>query len=372
MRVCLLSHYPPAQGGIASYARRIADGLRGHGVDLGVVPLNGIADYLRLGSRLRRERPAVARLEVSLSMYGPWVLWLTTVMGRARRRLGLRTAACYHEPVREMRQLGAPARLFYRLVSRAFDRIYVHTEEAREVLRDQAGVPEGKVRVLPLGTYDFPDRNDRAAELESRYSLGDRRVVLFFGYVHVVKGIDHLVRAAGEVYRRRPELRATLQFVVAGGVRRRQGVMRLFERTDHAYHRRLLELRDELGLHDDVRFLGWVDERLVYALISRAEVVVVPYTTAEQSSLLVMAIALGKPTVASALGGHRELLGDVGGLVPVGAVDRYADEILRLVEDPEHYARVVGAYAAIAERDGTPQVTGRLARDLMALAAGQA
>ena len=372
MRVCLLSHYPPAQGGIASYARRIADGLRGHGVDLGVVPLNGVADYVRLGSRLRRERPGVARLEVSLSMYGPWVLWLAAVLWRARRGLGMRTAACYHEPVREMRQLGAAARLFYRIVSRAFDRIYVHTEEAREVLRDQAGVPEAKVLVLPLGTYDFPDRTDRSAELESRYSLGGRGVVLFFGYLHVVKGIDHLVRAAGEVYRRRPDLRTRLQFVVAGDVRRRQGLMRVFERADHAYHRRLLELRDALGLHDDVRFLGYVEERLVYSLIRRADVVVVPYTTAEQSSLLVMAIALGKPTVASALGGHRELLAGIGGLVPVGDVDRYAEEILRLVEDPAYYTQVVGAYRAIAERDSTPQVTGRLASDLLALGALQA
>jgi glycosyltransferase involved in cell wall biosynthesis len=261
------------------------------------------------------------------------------------------------------------ARLYYRVASLAFDRIYVHTEEARGALVGRGVVPSDKIRVLPLGTFDFPERKDRGAELEARHGFAGKRVVLFFGFIHVVKGIDHLVRAAGEIFCRRPALRGEVLFVVAGAVRRRRGVMRLFERSDHEYHRRLLRLRDELGLADDVRFLGYVEEPMVYSLLSRADVVVVPYTTAEQSSLLVMALALGKPAVASDLGGHRELLHEIGGLVPVGRVDLYATEILRLLEDPGHHDRVSAAYRSIAERDSTPQVTARLADDLRVLGA---
>ncbi len=368
MKVCLLSPYPPAQGGIAVYARRIADGLRQHGLDLVVIPLNRWRELGAVLPQLRRLRPQVVRVEYAISMYGPGLLLLNPVLWLLPRWVGCRLAVNYHEPVREMARLGWFGRQYYRWISHLFARIYVHTQEAREALVVQAQVPAEKIRIIPFGTYDFPDSTDRSAELEATYQLGQRTVVLFFGYIHIVKGIDHFLQAAHQVFAAQPELRGQVLFVVAGSVRRRRGLMRLFERQDHAYNRRLRALQIELGLSDDVRFLDYIDDRLVYSLLVRAQVVVVPYTTAEQSSLLTMAIPLGKPTVASDLGGHRELLAEIGGLVQVGRIDLYAEEIRRLLNDPAHYAQVVAAYRALAERDSTPQVTRRLAEDLRALA----
>lgn len=366
MKLCLISPFPPARGGIAAFARRIHDSLRQAGADIEVIPLNGLLAPLRILPELLRIRPDVVRIEYSIAMYGPGLLLLNPVLWLSRRLIDARLAATYHEPVRDMALLGWLGRVYYRLISRLFDRIYVHTREARQALIEKAGVPAEKVLAIPFGTYDFPDRTDRSDELEATYQLGDREVVLFFGFIHIVKGIDDFIAAARLVLDRCDPAAPPL-FVVAGAIRRRRGVMRIFEKPDEAYYRKLLALRRRLGLEDDVRFLGYVEEHLVYSLIERAKVVVVPYTTAEQSSLLNMAIPLGKPTVASDLGGHREMLDEVGGLVAVGQPEEYAAEIVRLLTDPDHYRRIVDAYREIEERENAGAVARLLLDDMRRL-----
>lgn len=372
MKICLLSPFPPARGGIAAFARRIHDGLIQHGADLEVIPLNGLLSSLQILPRLRRIRPEILRIEYSIAMYGPALFLLHPILWLIPRLIGCKMTVTYHEPVREMALLRWPGRIYYRLVSKHFDRIYVHTREARDALVQKASVPLGKIKTLPFGTYDFPDRSDRSTELESTYRLGERDVVLFFGFIHIVKGIDDFIKAARLVLDQcaasntPPPL-----FVVAGSIRRRQGIMRIFEKPDEAYQRGLFSLRQTLHLEHDLRFLDYIEENLVYALIQRAKVIVVPYTTAEQSSLLNMAIALGKPTVASDLGGHRELLEEIGGLVPIGEPARYAQEIHRLLTDPGWYEQVVAAYGAIEQRENTSCVTRVLLDDLHHVAQGR-
>lgn len=353
MKLALLSPYPPAGGGIAAYARRIGDGLRKNQVELQVVPLNRLSDLLRILPALRRFRPDAVRLEYSIAMYGPGLALLHPILWLIPRLVGGALVVTYHEPVREMARLGLPGRLFYRLISKQFDRVYIHTEEAREALVQQARLPPEKICVMPFGTFDFPDREDAEAEIEEHFQLRQRDVVLFFGFIHIVKGIDHFIEAAHQVFRARPELRGKLCFLIAGSIRRRSGLMRFFERQDRAYYDRLLAMRRDFELEDEVSFVGYVEDRLLCSLIERAKVVVVPYVTAEQSSLLMMAIPLGRPTVATDLGGHRELLEDVGGLVPVGRPDAMAREILRLLEDPGYYASIVDAYRELEARLNT-------------------
>ncbi len=368
MKLALLSPFPPTRGGIAAFAQRVYEGLRDHGARVEQVPLNGFSDHLRLLATLRRLRPDILRIEYSIAMYGPVLALLHPVLWLIPRLVGCRMTAAFHEPVREMDALGWLGRWHYRSTSRFFERIYVHTRQAKEVLQQRAGVPAEKVLDVPFGTYHFPDREDRGTRLEATYSLGDREVVLFFGFIHVVKGIEDFIRAARQVLDRLADTGRRPLFVVAGAIRRRQGVMRIFERRDEKYLRDLKELQRALHLEDDVRFLGYIEDSLLYSLIQRARVVVVPYTTAEQSSLLNMAIPLGKPTVASDLAGHHELLADVGGLVPVGRPERYAEEICRLLQDPEHYQQIVDAYAEIESRENTRASTALILRDLQQIA----
>lgn len=368
MKLALLSPFPPTRGGIAAFAQRVFEGLRDNGARVEQVPLNGLGDHLRLLSTLRRLRPDVLRIEYSIAMFGPVLVLLHPVLWLIPRLVGCKMTAAFHEPVREMDALGWLGRLHYRFTSRLFERIFVHTHQAKEVLQERAGVPEEKVLNVPFGTFHFPDREDRSEQLEASYSLGDREVVLFFGFIHVVKGIEDFIRAARLVLDQLADTDRRPLFVVAGAIRRRQGIMRIFERRDEKYLRDLKELQQSLELTDDVRFLGYIEEALLYSLIQRAQVVVVPYTTAEQSSLLNMAIPLGKPTVASDLAGHHELLADVGGLVPVGQPERYAEQICRLLEDPVYYQQIVDGYAEIESRENTLASTGLILRDLQQIA----
>ena len=64
----------------------------------------------------------------------------------------------------------------------------------------------------------------------------------------------------------------------------------------------------------------------------------------------------------------RLLLADVGGLVPVGQPERYAEQICRLLEDPVYYQQIVDGYAEIESRENTLASTGLILRDLQQIA----
>jgi glycosyltransferase involved in cell wall biosynthesis len=104
------------------------------------------------------------------------------------------------------------------------------------------------------------------------------------------------------------------------------------------------------GVTPLIRFIGsYLDETALTRLISRADVVLLPYDSREQvtSGVLVEAVAAGKPVVATAFPHAVELLGSGAGLV-VPQLDGAAigDALLQVLSEPELARRM----AAEAER----------------------
>jgi len=210
---------------------------------------------------------------------------------------------------------------------RQFDHYIVHTQYSKEALIRQLELPEHCVTVIPHGVFDYyrelvdsPNPSDQAAQ------LAGKKKILFFGTLKPYKGVDVLL----EAFARLPApltQEAVLQIV---------GQPRMPIEPLQALARRLC-IEDRLFW--DLRF---VEEAEVATYFSQADVVVLPYRRIDQSGVLMVALAFGKPIVASRVGGFVEIIKDGlhGFLVDPENVEALAQTLARLLADDELRARM--------------------------------
>ncbi|MCK4460802.1 MAG: glycosyltransferase family 4 protein [candidate division Zixibacteria bacterium] len=93
----------------------------------------------------------------------------------------------------------------------------------------------------------------------------------------------------------------------------------------------------DLGLENNVNFIGFIDNKKIYDLIGEHHLMVMPSVMESESFgvAVLEAGACGRAVVASEVGGVPEVLvdGRTGLLVPPGDVNRLADAIVKLATD---------------------------------------
>jgi glycosyltransferase involved in cell wall biosynthesis len=205
------------------------------------------------------------------------------------------------------------------------DRVLAVSHFVKDALVD-LGVPERKVRVVHNGVdpaaYPAAGRAERDAAVRALGLDPAVPVVVFYGQLNPVKGVDVLLAAARR--RRRP-----YQLVVAGRY------------TDPSYRAVLDPLAADL---DDVTWLDHQED--VLPLLHAADVVVLPSAREEAfGRVLIEAMSTGRPAVGSRIGGIPEVL--------TGELDRF----LATPGDPEDLARALDA--ALDWRDADPGLGAR-------------
>jgi glycogen(starch) synthase len=116
----------------------------------------------------------------------------------------------------------------------------------------------------------------------------------------------------------------------------------------------LERLAAELGVADAVELLGWVTPERLPAVLAEAAVVLMPSRWEEAFGLVALqGMQVGRPVVASAVGGLPEVVEDgvTGHLVPPEDPGALADAVAGLLEDPERAERLGAAGRARAESD---------------------
>ena len=168
--------------------------------------------------------------------------------------------------------------------------------------------------------------------------------MLFVGRMEPLKGVDILIRAAGVV-----DLDTTITVLVAGGD----------PEADQSTTAALVELASELGIGDQVQFVGTLPREQLPLYYQAADVCVVPSYYESFGLVAVEALASGTPVIATRVGGLQYTVrdGQTGYLVSWRCPEPFAERMETLLENDE----LRGRFAAAA-----PESVRRFSWDLVA------
>lgn len=207
------------------------------------------------------------------------------------------------------------------------DAVTALSEHGARSLREGAGIPAERIRVIPHGPLDHLTRLPDDAPLPAELPDTDRRVVLFFGLIRPYKGPEVLLEAFRGI-------EGAELWIVGRPLGVDLGALQALASASQS----------------TVRIVPrFVDDREVSALLRRADLVVLPYRQAEQSGVLYAALPFGKAIVMSDVGGFGELASrGAGRLVPPGDAAALHDTIAALLGDEEERRRLGEAALAAA------------------------
>jgi glycosyltransferase involved in cell wall biosynthesis len=315
--------------------------------------------------------PDVVHLQFAVASYGGRTLPLLFLLEGLRLVGGTPVVITFHEVTRDVERLGRLGRMLYRHLGRRASVSIVHTRAAADLLANLLDGGRGRVELVdhPVRELQLGTRAEDAAPIEpagpdadalrARHALGDRRVLLAFGFIHVHKGLDVTVKALARLRATEPDALRRVVLVVAGDVRRREGIFRLFELADRVHLRRARFDILWYGLRNHVRFTGFVPSSDVQGWFETADVVVLPYVKTEQSGVANLAIAYGRPVIASNVGGLAELFQDTGVMCRPGNADDLARAIARMTRDEGLHKSGAG-YRDLLSRAHPDRVAGQV------------
>jgi glycosyltransferase involved in cell wall biosynthesis len=229
-----------------------------------------------------------------------------------------------------------------RRLGRTAARLVVHSEEERRRL--EGLVPATRVHVIPHFVEERPALPEAAAAREA-LDLGGRRVITLLGYMTKRRGHRLVLDALASL----PE-EVTCLFV--GSV---------IEGRDHIATG-LREHAQAIGVAGRVRFMGYVPDAELEAILAATDVALCPFREMSASGALATWISAGRPIVASDLPGIREL----DAVVP-GAIAHFApyepeplrDAILRALDAAD--GSPDPAVQRLATELATPRIVARYA-----------
>jgi glycosyltransferase involved in cell wall biosynthesis len=220
---------------------------------------------------------------------------------------------------------GLPVRLYTRLVAAAAQRAAVVLTDSLASKRDaegHLGLPAERVRAIYLAPAPHfrPEPQEEDEAIRRQYDLPPRYVLYLAGH-DVRKNVANLVEAFATVAQADDDV-----VLAVGG--------RLPERTrPPLYDPR--PLVQNLGLSDDVRFLGWVEEDHKPALYRGAACAVFASQYEGFGLPVLEALACGTPLVTSNRSSIPELAGDAAFVVDPDDVAALAGAMLGcLVDEP--------------------------------------
>ena len=229
------------------------------------------------------------------------------------------------------------------------DLICTPTRWVADRVVERLGVPEDRVRVIgpAVGRRPVASERDAIASI-----VGDRPVVLFPAITHPHKNHRLLIEAMERVHRDRPD---ALLVLTGGAGTAAEAVAADINRVD------------PYGAF--IRHLGRIEESLLMGLLADADVVAYPSTYEGFGLPVLEAMQAGTPVLAADAACLPEVVGDAGLLLPTDDAERWAIEIISLLDDADQRARLAAAGAVRATEWAGPDASARLVgawRDVIA------
>lgn len=321
MKILFISGYPPAKDGIGTYTQALVLGMAPVGVEARIVlpraqnethshVLGTLSsqrdDFAALCKAVESWAPDIIHVQFAISAFGTRFLALRKFLKFLRMRLGVPVVITLHEVTREISLLGKLAKLIHRQLAADSDRIVVHTRAAYIALTDAVGVPGTKVEIIPHPEATPPGTVTSASELRAHFRLSEAELLVAFGFIHVDKGLDVLVQALRIINLENGQLLSNVRIIIAGEVRPRQGLFRVFELRDRLHLIRVLWMADRANVRNRIVLTGYVPEADVAGWFHAAAGIVLPYKKTEQSGVAALANSFRVPVLATSAGGLGE------------------------------------------------------------------
>lgn len=229
------------------------------------------------------------------------------------------------------------------LALRFFSKIIAVSDDLRQELL-AAGLPEEKV-VTVHNAIDWAafvsQATQRSLTLHQQLGIGpDQPLITVVGRLIPGKGHHYFLQAARKLLQACPKAR----FLLVG-----EGPLR----------EKLEALAVSLNMQHAVFFLGFRED--VAALIEASAVVVLPSLEEGLPMVLLEALALAKPVIATAVGGVPEIIRhkETGLLVPPRDPTRLAETMLYLLKNPEEGQRLAETGNLLVKREFTAETMAR-------------
>lgn len=202
-------------------------------------------------------------------------------------------------------------RILIRQTLKGSDYIIAPSQALREKIV-KLGITQDKVKLVYVGVNHqlfFPQDKDY-----SRDKLGlirEGKIVLFIGNLVKIKGIDYLVKALALANNE------NWQLLIIG-----QGPL----------DKVIRKIIKQYGLDKRVSLLGQVSHNQIPLWLNAADLLCLPSLNEGLPNVILEAMAVGKPVIASNVGGVKEIIDDNSGvLVPPGDSHRLALEIEKVI-----------------------------------------
>jgi len=183
-----------------------------------------------------------------------------------------------------------------KLVYKLTDRIMTHNEFSKSEIINMNANLSSCISIVPHGNYT-PFINVQYDKEKSKEQLGipnNRRILLFFGMIKKVKGLEILLSALKGVIKRNPDV----LLVIAG---------KPWE-NDFSNYQKIIDknnLSEYILLHTK-----FIDQEDVEHYYCASDLVVLPYKKNYQSGVLMMTLSYERPALVSDLPPLKEIISD--------------------------------------------------------------
>ena len=313
--------------------------LREFDVDSEVVAIqerhgNPVADELRavgvpvstIGIKRLRERGALARVTAAIERSSPDVihtqLEFADILGSiAARRLGIPSISTIHTLDRPPRwtKEAARSRLMAWTLRRRSDRVIAVSRSARDHVLRKAGLPKRHTAAIHNGINLAPFLavgTEERCRTRSELGIGaDDPVITTVAVLRQPKGITDFLVALPTLLQSYPKL----TYLIVG---------------DGPDRSRLDRFVADLGVGQSVHFAGRRSD--IPHMLAATDLFVLPSLTEALPTVLIEAMAVGLPVVATQVGGVPEIVdsGVTGLLVPPSSPTALAEAADRLLNSP--------------------------------------
>lgn len=218
---------------------------------------------------------------------------------RFLRLFGIKSVITVHDVLPHYPGVLSP--YIYKFYYNSFDKVVVHSEAAGSGVK-ALGVSR-KALIVPHGIYDIFNLTG-IQQTEARSLISDVLnptdfVVLFFGHLEPRKGLMEFIKAA-ELLRDQPGIK----FLIAGGSSLKEHGQYYVDQLEQA------KTLSNVVVHD-----RRIDFEHVEHYFSASNVIGLPYLEGTTSGVLKLALAFGKPVIATRVGDFPEQIPPGAGIV---------------------------------------------------------